>query len=481
MAPPPSKAAAAAPPPRARAAVLAGKLTQRASRRLGRGGTALPGLVAARIDGALVDRLASQLNAAILVTGTNGKTTTARMLATILESSGRVVVHNRAGSNLMRGIAAALIDAAGPSGTLPANAVGVFETDEATLPQAAAAVRPTALVIGNLSRDQLDRYGEIEAVRGQWLETIARLPATTTVVLNADDPSVSTLARAAAGPVVQFGIQDPDIAEASPAHGPALDALWDQETGAEYQYERRYLAHLGHWFCPQPSPTSSSQPIPARPTPDFAANDVDLNDPVGVAFRLDAAGAHVPVRTTLRGAYNVYNALAAATAAAQLSVPLADAASALAHTQAAFGRQEELIVDGHTVRILLGKNPVGVNAALRTLTSDGPHHLLVLLNDGLADGTDVSWIWDTDWELLHNAASVVVGGRRAADMALRLQYAGCPAPLALEPSIDAALRRRLETLPNDAPLIVLPTYTAMLEVREQLARMAGAPRIWEGA
>ncbi|PZC49326.1 MAG: UDP-N-acetylmuramate-alanine ligase, partial [Chloroflexi bacterium] len=220
MAPPPSKAAAAAPPPRARAAVLAGKLPQRASRRLGRGGTALPGLVAARIDGALVDRLASQLNAAILVTGTNGKTTTARMLATILESSGRVVVHNRAGSNLMRGIAAALIDAAGPSGTLPANAVGVFETDEATLPQAAAAVRPTALVIGNLSRDQLDRYGEIEAVRGQWLETIARLPATTTVVLNADDPSVSTLARAAAGPVVQFGIQDPDIAEASPAHGP---------------------------------------------------------------------------------------------------------------------------------------------------------------------------------------------------------------------------------------------------------------------
>lgn len=473
---PPSKAAAAAPPARTLAAVLAGKLAQRATRRMGRGGTALPGLIAERIDGGLVERLATQLAAAVLVTGTNGKTTTARMLAGILEQDGRRVVHNRAGSNLMRGIGAALIAAAGPRGTLPAGAVGVFETDEATLALAAAAVRPTALVIGNLSRDQLDRYGEIETIRAQWLETITALTPETTLVLNADDPSVATLARAAPGPVLYFGIEDAAAAEPSAAPAHTIDSLWDEETGAEYRYERRFLAQLGHWRC-----DAGDGAAPSRPRPAFAAHALVLDDPAGAGFRLDANGDPTPVHTPLRGVYNIYNALAAAAAAATLGVSPATTAAALAQTAAAFGRQEELLVDGHRVRILLGKNPAGVNAALRTLLDDPPPHLLVLLNDGLADGTDISWIWDTDWELLAGAASLVVGGQRAADMALRLDYAGLPPPLAVENAIPAALQRRLESLPPDAPLVVLPTYTALLEVRERLGRLAGAQRIWEGA
>ena len=491
------------PSVRTRAAVLAGKLTRRASRRIGRGGTALPGLVAERIDADLVARLAAQLDAAVLVTGTNGKTTTSRMLAGILERNGRIVVHNRAGSNLMRGIGAALIEAAGADGVLPAGAVGVFETDEATLAEAARAVRPRALLIGNLSRDQLDRYGEIEAVRGQWLETVAALPAQptdspsaqTTLVLNADDPSVSTLARAARGPVLQFGVDDAAVAQPSDAQLPdevlhSRDALWDEETGAEFQYDRRYFSHLGHWRC--------AGADLQRPEPDLVASAVDLSAPDGLAFTATGPGGptgpdgttgdEARVRSPLRGLYNVYNALAAIAAAGVLGVPLAEAAEALAGTAAAFGRQEELQVYGHRVRILLGKNPAGVNVALQTLidadadaTPPG-HHLLVLLNDGLADGTDISWIWDTDWELLRDHVdSLVVGGRRAADMALRLCYAGLPSPLAVQGEIDAALSARLDSLPKGAPLVVLPTYTALLDVREQLGRLAGAQRIWEGA
>ena len=484
MARPPAEAAPAATTVRTRAAVLAGKLTRGASRRVGRGGTALPGLVAERIDAGLVARLAAQLDAVVLVTGTNGKTTTARMLAGILEAArpgaagpqakARPVVHNRAGSNLMRGIGAALIEAAGPTGTLPAGARGVFETDEATLLEAARAVRPRVVLIGNLSRDQLDRYGEIEAVRGQWLETIAGLSRETTVVLNADDPSVSTLARAARGPVRQFGVDDASVAQPPDTDVHSLDALWDEETGAEYQYDLRYFAHLGHWHCPGAGLK--------RPAPSLAATDVELAGPDGIAFNVTGGGRTTPVRSPLRGLYNVYNALAAIAAAGVLGVATPDAAAALAGTAAAFGRQEELQVRGHSVRILLGKNPAGVNAALQTLVDSGPQHFLVLLNDDLADGTDVSWIWDTDWELLRDRVdSLVVGGRRAADMALRLRYAGLPEPLAVHREIDAALAARLASLPPGAPLVVLPTYTALLAVREQLGRLAGARGIWEGA
>ena len=485
-----SPVSAQRPPVRTRAAVLAGKLAQRASRRIGRGGTALPGLVAERIDAGLVAQLAAQLDAAVLVTGTNGKTTTSRMLAGILAQSGRPVVHNRAGSNLMRGIGAALIDAAGPAGVLPAGAVGVFETDEATLAQAARAVRPHVLLIGNLSRDQLDRYGEIEAVRGLWLETIAALPPQTTVVLNADDPSVSTLARAAVGPVLQFGVDDPTVAETSDQKSAvglqSLDALWDEETGAAYQYDRKYFGHLGHWRCPG----AGLQ----RPQPDLAATAVDLAAAGGIAFTVTRSeggpAGEARVTSPLRGLYNVYNAVGAIATAGVLRVSRTEAAAALAQTAAAFGRQEELDVYGHRVRILLGKNPAGVNVALQTLV-DGQgaagsaptrHHLLVLLNDGLADGTDISWIWDTDWELLDgHVDSLVVGGQRAADMALRLRYAGLPDPLAVHCDIEAALSARLDSLPEGSPLVVLPTYTALLDVREQLGRSAGAQRIWEGA
>jgi UDP-N-acetylmuramyl tripeptide synthase len=467
--------------------VLAGKIAQRAARRLGRGGTAVPGLVAERIDPRFVAHLARQLDDVILITGTNGKTTTARMIADIAQRNGRTVIHNRAGSNLMRGIGAALIGAAGPSAQLPPHSLGVFETDEATLPQAAAATQPSLLLIGNLMRDQLDRYGEIEAVRERWVDTLTDLAPDTTVLLNADDPSVATLATHAPGPVRFFGIEDTGAAlSAKAAAEHALDALWDPDSGADYEFARRFYSHLGHWSCPAAGLT--------RPQPHIAARKIS---------RKRAPNAHVPkasaatttfqlaegddaqrVTLPLDGLYNVYNALAAATAARALNIDLATIADALADLRPVFGRQEQLTVRGHPVRILLGKNPAGLNAALRTLQQrSARHHLLVLLNDGIADGVDVSWIWDTDWESVATyTASVTVAGDRAADMALRLHYAGLPDPAApVDADISAALNHALDALPEGEPLVVLPTYTALLDVRERLGRMAGATRIWDGA
>ena len=464
------------------AAVWAGKLMQRVSRRAGRGGTALPGLIAERIDADVIQHLSAQLQASVLITGTNGKTTTARMTAAILEAAGRAPVHNRSGSNLMRGIAAALIDAAGPRGGVSPLRVGVFETDEATLPAAADAVRPRALAITNLLRDQLDRYGEIDLIRDRWRSAIRALPPETTLVLNADDPSVATLADDARGPVRLFGVDDAAAAtpDACPAEH-AADALWDPDSGTDYAYDLRFYAHLGHWRVPGGRARPAPHLRALRVQQDAAGASFDL---AATAARSDERAAAAPVRLGLTGLYNVYNALAATSTAAVLGVGAGDAATALSAMPAAFGRQETLHVDGHAVRLLLGKNPAGMNAALHTLQQAGArHHLLVLLNDGVADGRDVSWIWDTDWEALApHVASVMVGGKRAADMALRLAYAGLPCAAGPPPrEIRAALDQALAALPPHAPLVVLPTYTAMLAVREQLGRMAGARGIWEGA
>ncbi len=429
------------------------------------------------------------LESVVLVTGTNGKTTTARMLADILRADGRSVVHNRAGSNLMRGIATSLLEAVSPLGRLPCGSAAVFETDEAVVPEAVAAHPPRALVITNLMRDQLDRYGEIEAVRDRWVAAIRQLDQGTVLVLNADDPSVATLAEVSPGPVVLYGIEDAAVALSPGSDEPQVsDALWDPQSGADFVYERRFYAHLGHWQSPGMGRR--------RPRPDVRGVQIDIEQE-GASFAIDCGSlsadgmdGHYSARLALAGLYNVYNALAAFAAARVLEVAPDLAAVTLGATKAAFGRGEELVFDGHPVRMLLGKNPAGMNEALRTLRPSNSQggsslHLLVLLNDDIADGTDISWVWDTDWEsLAPHVASVVVGGRRAADMALRLAYAGFPEPrLAAkdEHDIEAALRDAIQALPPGEGLVILPTYTALLEVRGQLAQWVGLRRIGDGA
>ena len=458
---------------RTAAAVNAGKLAGRVARRAGRGGgTALPGLVAERVDPQLVAHLGRQLGRGrVLVTGTNGKTTTTRILAQALQEEGEPYLHNREGSNLMRGLASMLLGAAGPSGRI-ANAsrtLGLFETDEATLPHAARALAPTALAFTNLFRDQLDRYGEVDTVAGFWRKALAASPPGATLVLNADDPSVAELAVGWQGPVHWFGLDDESFA--STAAG-AFDARWCS-CGGSYVYERRYFAHIGIWRC-----TGCER---ARPTPQTSARDVHLALDEAT-LREEGIGA---VRMPLTGLYNVYNALAAIALAKVLLVPAQAVVAGLANVRAAFGRQEVVTLEGRRLRLLLCKNPAGANQVLRLLEAvmhpDGPAlHVAVLLNDRFADGQDVSWIWDVDFGLLATrVATAWAGGERAADMSLRLKYAGWPRPAPLPPGVPPLLDAIVGGTSAGEDVFVIATYTAMLDIRAELTARGAAVAFWK--
>ncbi len=453
-------------------AVNAGKGAGMATRVLRRGGgTALPGLVAERVHPGLVRDLGRSLGGGrVLITGTNGKTTTSRIIAEALAAAGRPFIHNREGSNLMRGIASTLLSHAGISGSIPgaAGTVGLFETDEATLPPAAEALAPGVIAFANLFRDQLDRYGEVDTVAGLWRRALERTPRGATLVLNADDPSVAEMAVGWDGPVHWFGLDDPAFAA---ERGGAFDARWCR-CGGDYVYDRRYFAHVGWWRC--------SRCERKREEPQTCATAVDLRLD-GASFEVRGPGR---VEMPLTGLYNVYNALAAIGVCRALGLDDAAIAAGLARVRAAFGRQEVVELEGRKLRLLLAKNPAGANQVLlllHTIASKGERQQLnvaLLLNDRFADGQDVSWIWDVDHELVAGEVGKCwMGGNRAEDLAVRAKYAGWPAPgdVTHEPGrlLDAILAG---TAPGDE-VFVMPTYTAMLDLRAELARrgaVAGA-------
>ena len=463
--------------PRTIAAVCAGKVAGAASRISRRGGgTAIAGLAALRIDPHVVRRLAKQAGGgAIVVTGTNGKTTTSLMLSRIADAARLRPLHNRSGSNLMRGVAAMLVEEASPAGTIAhaAERLAILEVDEATLPEIVGEIAPRAVVFTNLFRDQLDRYGEVDTVAKSWERALETLPPETTLVLNADDPAVAHLGRSARGRVLFYGIDDPGVAVDADEH--ASDFRTCLECGVELAYELTFYGHLGHWRC-------SACPN-RRPVPQVRLSSATLEVDATALVIAMPGGADMRLRLPLAGVYNAYNALAAVTGALALDLPREAVASALEGFSAAFGRQERFSIDGRDVRVLLGKNPTGLNQVMRTLVArPGGKRLLFFLNDGIADGRDVSWIWDTDYETLRpQAVWVLAAGTRCEDLALRLKYAGFGDDVAIEHDARAALRRALDATPTGEALYVLPTYTAMLEVRELLAGRGGARHFWEGA
>ncbi|MFQ6019507.1 MAG: MurT ligase domain-containing protein [Dehalococcoidia bacterium] len=456
------------------AAITAGKAAAALSRGFGfGGGTALPGLVAESIEPGIVADLAGGLGqGSALITGTNGKTTTARLLGRMAQAQGYLPVANRAGSNLMRGIAAALVEASDLQGRVadgPAS-LGLFEVDEATLPEADGALRPRAVAFTNLFRDQLDRYGEVERVASVWWTAVQRLPSDTALVLNADDPAVARLAEAARGPLFLYGLADRAAGVGALEH--AADARWCAGCGAELRYEVVYYGHLGRWACPQCGR--------ARPQAMVEATRVEATAE-GLSLTVALPDEGMSVVLPIVGLYNAYNAVAAVAAALALGIGPQAMESGLASFTAAFGRQERLAVVGRQVQVILAKNPAGLNQVLRTIAADGaPKDLALFLNDNIADGRDVSWIWDVDFEMLSGRVrSLVVSGSRAWDMALRLKYGGVASdPLVLADPTQA-LRQGLRQTAEGDTLYVIPTYTAMLSVRETLARWGRRAPFWE--
>jgi lipid II isoglutaminyl synthase (glutamine-hydrolysing) len=470
------------------------------SRLRGGGATSAPGKLLLRMQPDALPVLASRLErGSVLISATNGKTTTATMAASIFECAGIGLVHNQAGANMAGGIASTLLSATAPRGRI-AGELGLFEVDELWLAPVAAQLggRVRAVLLSNLFRDQLDRYGELETIADSWVTALRDGPAqNAALVLNADDPLVADLGRDRAGPengkgragrVVYFGVDDDDNSLALPGMAHAADAKHCRKCGAPYEFDVTYLGHLGHYHCP-----SCGQ---RRPSPTVLARSVTLEGVHSARFQLSTPEGDVEVKLSLPGLYNVYNALAAAALAVALEIPLRHIVQGLQRTSAAFGRAEALSVRGRETRILLVKNPAGANEVLRTLAlQPGEHDLLGVLNDNIADGRDVSWIWDADFELLAGRVRhVMCSGTRAPELALRLKYAGVDSErIAVRPDPRRALDEAVSDLPDGAraadvapasaapapaPLYILPTYTAMLALRELLVARGEANSSW---
>lgn len=453
------------PAPSLTIARVAGRL----SRGLGRGGgTSLPGKVLLRLRPGAVGELAADIpHGLALISATNGKTTTSRLVAAAARAAGWDPVANPSGANLLSGVATALLEDA--RGGHPSE-IGLFEVDEAALPAVAAQTHPRVVLLMNLFRDQLDRYGELETIAERWAAMIAALPADTRVVVNADDPAVCDLARDRPGTVL-FGLEDPAAALPSLPH--AADSKRCRRCAAELTYDRVFLGHLGHWRCPACGD--------ARPEPDVRATRVGLDGIRGVDLRLDTPQGPIEARLGIPGVTSAYNAAAAAACALALGIGTDAVRRALEETRAAFGRGEWVELDGRRTVLLLAKNPTGANETIRTvLLDEGPVHLLMALNDRTADGHDVSWIWDVDVEpLIPRLGSLTLTGGRAYDLALRFRYAGMdPDRMTVEPDLDRALDTAVERTPRDAVLHVLPTYTAMLDLRASLVRRGAADHFW---
>lgn len=423
------------------------------SRSIGAGaGTSVPGVVIERLDPGFIRRRARTLTFTTVVSGTNGKTTTAAMLATILEAEGVRVLSNASGANLVRGVAAALASATGNEGA------AVFEVDEAALPRVVDSVQPDVLVLTNVFRDQLDRFAEPEIVVRLLSDSARALPAGSVLIANVDDPSlwhaVEDLRPIGFG--VEVGVPTTSGHESDPEVCPRC--------GGALRYRRRTFAHLGAVGCAACGWESS------RPAFLIEAAEEGRVD----RLRLSIGGRSQELK--VGGEHNAYNAAAAIAAASSFGIPPSRSIDALASFAPKFGRAEHLAFDERSFWVLLAKNPVSCVTATRQIESDPRiRAVVVLVNDLAADGRDVSWIWDAGLdELVRLGVPVLAGGLRAHDIALRFRYAGGAVDV-VEPDVRSLLRAvRTITQPGD-DVAVLATYTAMLEFRRAVlgSRRAG--------
>jgi lipid II isoglutaminyl synthase (glutamine-hydrolysing) len=434
------------------AAVFTAKTITTAIRTLKLGAASvLPGTIGKRLHPRILALLSQQIkHGVIVVAGTNGKTTTSLLLRDMLEKDGWKVVHNEAGANLVNGLITTLLENTNLIGNLKAD-FGILEVDENVIPLVLPQLQPKYIMALNLFRDQLDRYGEVDTIVYKWSKAVAALPTGTTLVVNGDDPALTHfgLEMAKASPPKQikyFGLNEPDLYLDEIPH--AVDSIYCPSCGTSLTYKGVYLSHQGDFVCPKC---------------DFRKQPLSIDS------------SQWP--QVLIGVYNKYNTLAAITTAQSIGVSTERTLDTIKNFQAAFGRAEELVYQGKKVRILLTKNPVGMNETIRAVNqvkkAGGGSVTLMILNDRTPDGTDVSWIWDVDTEkFVNQGGTIVVSGDRVYDMALRLEYSkeqvggGCQ--LIVEPDMAKAVAKALELSPANETLHIVPTYSAMLEVREIL-------------
>lgn len=406
----------------------------------------LPGEIASRFHPQLLNFLSRQLTEGlILVVGTNGKTTTSLLLKDILVNKGYKVIHNSTGANLINGLITCLIIHSNLWGKLSAD-YAILEVDENVLPLALKQCNPTHILALNLFRDQLDRYGEVDTISYRWQSSIEPLNKDTIVILNGDDPTLCYLGQNLSQKVLYFGLNEPELYLEEIPH--AVDSIYCPKCGTPLEYKGVYLSHLGDYDCPSCDFTKSK----------LAINSNEWSQ-------------------ILIGVYNKYNTLAAGLVAEIIGIERDIINDTINNFKAAFGRAEELTINDKKVRILLSKNPVGMNETIRAVNDIRQVNLsstiLMVLNDQIPDGTDVSWIWDVDTEkLVEIGGNIVVSGDRVYDMALRLKYSlnrlESSMNLIVEENLQNAINKALELTPTKETLYIIPTYSAMLEVRKIL-------------
>ncbi len=418
--------------------ILFGKLLSIISKYFNLGsGSTWPGHIALSFNKNFIrDLLKNSKIKIILIAGTNGKTTTGKLIQTILAKNGKKVFQNESGANLLNGIASSILLRSSILGKVNYD-FAIFEIDENTLPLILDELTPDYLILLNLFRDQLDRYGEINIIAKKWDEALRKLNKNTILFLNADDPQIASLRRHIPCVNVKFfGLNDKKLAISDIQH--ASDSIYCPNCHSKLMYSIIFYSHLGIWKCPNCRNTRPK--LDAEDSPNFH----------------------------LVGTYNRYNTIAAVSFSKQLNISEEKINSALNTFKPAFGRQEMLDLNGKNVQIFLSKNPTSFNESLRTICSLNAKNLLIVLNDQIPDGHDVSWIWDVDFEDYSSEfKNVVVSGHRTYDMALRLKYAEFK-KYETEESLIKATNTAINKTPNNETLYILPTYSAMLDVRKIL-------------
>ena len=459
-------------------AVAAAKAALKACHLTGRPGSSLPGRAALKIDPHIIAPLAEQVRRGIIITcGTNGKTTTNNLLCSALEAQGFCVVSNRLGANMMEGVAAALATAASPLGNLHADYV-CLEIDEASSVHVLQYLKPDYMILTNLFRDQLDRYGEIDLTM-KALEKAIRLVPSMTLVINGDDPLTAFLAKKSGHRVVSFGVSEQTTPEVDSSPGvyspeqttPEVDSSREvregrfcENCGAPLQYDFYHFSQLGIYRCPSCGF--------GRPAIDYNASGVRLSPELFFDV-IESGAAPVRISAPLTGFYNVYNILAVYSVLRELSLPAGKLEEVLHDFKPQFGRGESFHVgEGAHQRILLNlaKNPAGFNQNISAMLQDrSPKDLVIVINDNAQDGRDVSWLWDVDFDRLADDTirSITVSGLRALDMQLRLKYVEIRSDLAS--SVEEAIDRRLADGCDN--LYVLVNYTALFETHKYLERI----------
>lgn len=448
--------------------LAAAKIFKIAINKSGGGATAAPGLVSLYLDPDLLKKLSSDLATTILVTGTNGKTTTCRLIGDNLSKLEVSYIHNRHGSNLERGLISSFLNKVNFRGKLKAY-TALFEVDEAALKTVITKLSPTVLVITNLFRDQLDRYGEVDNIRKIWEKCISNLDENTTLVLNADDPTLAYLGKNVHCKVVYFGIEDQKLLNKDVPL--AVDNIRCPSCGSNLNYLGYFISHQGHYSCPNCDFS--------RPKPDIYAEKIKLSQNKSEFDLIDKSGFNLDLSNNSPGLYNIYNSLSSYAALKAANFSLDNFSLTVRDFKPVFGRAEKLSHQGRNIIVALAKNPTGFNEIINTYLKNEPQTVLILINDLIADGRDVSWLWDVNFEQLAAAKhKFLTSGIRGTDMALRLKYAGLTSFENIT-GIDEALERGLDEIPQNDTLLIIPTYTAMLALKKLFVKKGIGGEFWE--